>query len=479
MKNKQTIKKSPTSKQQPKKTTLVNKNLNQTQKRVKIKTSDKKFSGIIDNIGSMFDAGVSVADTIITTMENPVDGLLNKLPNSIAKIADMANTISKPLVPNSNEEKKPVITGPILKESKEEKFITRLKKDIPVVNITQMPSSYSPDYSPAPLTIKDSMFGNTPCVRINGSVIMEGVQAPDNTGTLHRLRTGFLNPGTTNVGSILRTMTGQYQKHLWLNAALFYIPQCPTTVQGNIMLSWQNSPNNAYTPTTFLTELSQRSSFAQGHVNKGLTLPLKGDHKQLYNWFSTYTSDMKFYSDWSYEWWCIGLNNSVGQVGYIGLTFDVLLFSRIENPVIGLMNTPRQISHYISCNSGFSDEKTMSILERLFEKLEGIDQTSVCQKALVRGTYTLDSLKVRDLIIQIMDWSGKIQHGNAYCRFLDSFQDVIQMRSNDLILMSHFNLYSTNKFIDLLSTFLAYIVNYSQDDSDDDLFESSDRITLE
>jgi hypothetical protein len=109
-----------------------------------LKTSTE-FTGIVDDIGRAVDFGLNLADTVVSTVENPIDGLLNKVPNSIAKFADMVNNVSKPLVPNSSEKNQTVLSGPILKESKEEKFISALKQDVPGLQTTLIPSSYSPD----------------------------------------------------------------------------------------------------------------------------------------------------------------------------------------------------------------------------------------------------------------------------------------------------------------------------------------------
>lgn len=394
------------------------------------------FSGIYEDVKQGIDVGLSLVDTIVSTVENPIDGLVNKLPNSIAKFADMANSISKPLVPNSND--RPVsVTGPVLQGSKDEKFLNKLKEEIPLVTVTQFPSSFSPDYSPAPLVIKDAVFGKTPCIRINGSVIIESITM---SSLLFRHRSGFLNPGTTNLGTILPTMSNQYQKHIWLNTALFYIPQCPSTSTGNIILTWQNSPNNTYTPTTSMTELSQRSQYVQGHVNRGMTLPLKGDHKILYNFFGTASSDLKFYSDWSYEWWSVGGIQSE-LVGYIGITFDLLLFSRIESPLIGLSYVPHQVLFYLSCCSGFSLEDTRTLLERVYNKLIDLQENSL--ELIVVSTLTnrfrknrVDFNLVGDHVKKIMNWEGKPL---PYHNFLSALTDIFRIRQIEIQLSLKLN----------------------------------------
>lgn len=453
----------------------------QNKKLVKITANTKTKIGKSDiSLNKLVNTGLSIADTIVTTMENPVDGLMNKLPNSILKVADMLNDTNKPLVPNAKETFKPQISGQIVSGSKEEKFITGLKEQIPVVTITQLPSSHSADYTPAPLTIKDVVYGKTPCIRINGSVIIEPLQMAG-TPILWRNRTGFLNPATTNLGTILSTTANMYQRHLWLNCALFYIPQCPTTFEGNVILSWQNSPNNTYTPTTSITELSQRSSFVQGHINKGLTLPLKGEHKQLYNWFYGTSSDIKFYSDWSYEWWTIGspFTSPATTVGYIGMTFDLLLFSRIESPLIGLMSFPRQSINYISCSTGISYDKVVNILGDMVEminhhrsnslKIDDKYNTTIqlpFQKfALKRAIPSKESFILA--MVEILGWekfnSAEVRYsgGHPLIRLLEIIHEIIVFRQYDLVLLSN-----TDKSLDLFSTLLIYILNNHSDDFD-------------
>jgi len=454
----------------------------QNKKLVKINANTKTKIGKNDiSLNKLVNTGLSIADTIVTTMENPVDGLMNKLPNSILKVADMLNDTNKPLVPNAKESFKPQISGQIVSGTKEEKFITALKEQIPVVSITQLPSSHSADYTPAPLTIKDVVYGKTPCIRVNGSVIIEPLQMPG-IPSLFRNRTGFLNPATTNLGTILSTTAGMYQRHLWLNCALFYVPQCPTTTQGNLILTWQNSPNNYYSPTTSLTELSQRSQFVQGHVNKALTLPLKGEHKQLYNWFYGTSSDIKFYSDWSFEWWTIGsqFTAPATTVGYIGMTFDLLLFSRIESPLIGLMSFPRQSINYISCSTGISYDKVTTILSDIVEsiashksdkliefhdKYNNSIQLPFQKFALKRAIPSKENFVLT--MVEILGWQKFnsveviFKGGHPLIRLLEIIYEIIVFRQYDLVLLSN-----TDKSLDLFSTLLIYILNNHSDDFD-------------
>jgi hypothetical protein len=379
----------------------------------------------------------------------------------------MVNNVSKPLVPNSSEKNQTVLSGPILKESKEEKFISALKQDVPVIQTTLIPSSYSPDYSPAPLVIKDAMYGNTPCVRINGSVIIEAVSAPDCSGSLVPLRRGFLNPGVSNLGPIMLQMSNQYQKHLWLNTALFYTPQCPTSVKGAVILTWQNSPNVTYTPTTSLTELSQRSSFVLGHVHKGLTLPLKGDHKQLYNWFGTTASDLKFYSDWSYEWWTVGSCNNDGVLGYVGMTFDLLLFSRIENKLIGLDVMPKQTLSLLHYSSGYSIDTCASLLSKIQDYFEPNDedkdderrfitqskitkQLNIYNKMIKSGKLELAGLD--EVILQGLGWD-KSKFTHPIRAFVSNFIRLMEIRSYDFTLLSRYNV-----DFNFISTFIEYVL---------------------
>jgi hypothetical protein len=434
----------------------------------------RKNIGKTKRLGLLEDTistGLSVADTIVSTFENPIDGLLNKAPNSILKVADMASKVVTSLQPNRSNIQ---ITGPVVEGSKEDKFIQRLKEDIPIVQVSQIPSSFSADYTPAPLTIKDAMFNKTPCIRVNGSVIIEQVSMGTVPGLVNNRR-GFLNPGVANLGTLLSNLCGQYQRHLWLNTALFYIPQCPTTYNGNVCITWQNSPNVTYTPTTNITELSQRSQFIQGHVNKGLTLPLKGDHKQLYNWFSGVTSDLKFYSDWSYEWYTIGSAFTTSTpVGFMGMTFDLLLMSRIEHPTIGLDYFPSNFIHYLSVMSGFTKHKCLEICDRMVDKMnvfeEGdnsslelqlnLDAIAVQMKSLVK-TRTFDKVILFNNLLSLMGWESYLVD-HPCRRFLSSLMDIIGIRIYDLVLLSR-----VDPTLDLMSTILSYIVENQEQLIDD------------
>lgn len=429
-------------------------------------TSKKEFSGIVDDIGKAVDLGLSLADTVVTTIENPIDGLLNKVPNTIAKFADMANNVSVPLVPGAKDSQIK-ITGPILAESKEEKFISALKQDIPVVQTTLMPSAYSADYAPAPLVIKDAHYGNTPCVRVNGSIIVRQISASDCSGVLERHTAGFLNPATQNFGNILKTMANQYQKHLWLNVSMFYISNCGTQITGNVILTFQNSPNISYTPTTDIKELSQRSQFIQGHINKGLTLPLKGDHKQLYNFFSGTSSDMKFYSDWSFELWLLGCCSTDGVLGYLGMTFDVLLFSRIENPLIGLNVFSVRSIEFLRAYCGYSTETCFDLLEKIMyhfepEELQETYCTNVSNKlapfnASIRsGRFNLEGCD--QLILKELGWSD-LRKNHPVRYFVAALCHLFEIRNYDLTLLSRYQ-YEFN----FISTFIEYILeNYEKD----------------
>jgi len=200
-----------------------------------------------DLLGKIVNAGISAADTLISVVENPVDGILNKLPNTILKVADAMGGNKISLDPTTKDVQNNIlINGPITDQSKESKMIDALKKQIPTVQLSNIPTAFAADYQAPPITITEVKYNGKPAVRVAGSCLFTA-SVFGNTG-LAPIQRRFLNPGV--LGGQISTEASLYQKHQWMNVGIFYIPTCATTTNGNIILTWQNSPNFGYTPTT-------------------------------------------------------------------------------------------------------------------------------------------------------------------------------------------------------------------------------------
>jgi len=348
------------------------------------------------NIPKLLDAGISTVDTIISTVENPVDGIINKLPNTIAKFVDaMGET------PMTKKDVQPMISGEIINGSKEEKFIQSLQQSMPTVNITQLPSAFAPDYTPQPLKIEDmrSKVGNG--IRVSGSAILYSVSAPDGGGALRPISRVILNPYA--IGGQMTQLTKMYQRNIWLKAGLFYIPSCPSTTTGNIILTFQNTTNFSYTATTDINQLSQRAFFKMGAVTKGLDLPLPVKFANKYNIISgAETSDSKWFADWTREAWILNLSSSAGLVGFVGLTFDIFFVNRVEPDLPSVLDKMHNRAVKLFFNFlNVDDIKGNKILSRLVNK----DLSLVFQKD---GLLTKDHMAVRNFVYDAYDKNSTI-----------------------------------------------------------------------
>jgi len=317
--------------------------------------------GIIEDIGKVIKVGESVADTIVSTIENPIDGIINKLPNTVATFVDAMGGNKTSLNPNAPGQ---VSMSGELKTSKDEKFVDALKKEMPVVQLTAIPSGFAADYKSPPISITDTKWNNIPSTRVSGSVILGSIN--NGTGGLVRHQSRILNPSI--MGGQLASISQLHQKHLWLNIGLFYIPTCSSTQLGQVILSFQNSPNVTYSATANINLLSQRDHFVMSHCFKGMSLPLVANFKQQYNRPSgTPSGDPKFYADWAFEVWTDNVQtaNPATTLGSFGIVYDVLFFSKIESDAI---EYPQQISGSLMC---FSSLKTSQIIQGLRKLLDG------------------------------------------------------------------------------------------------------------
>lgn len=302
--------------------------------------------GLVEDVSKAIDFGASVVDTVISTIENPVDGILNKLPNAVAKFADMTSGKSKTLDPTA-QDNHISIKGPIYDGSKEEKFISSLKQDLPVLATTQIPSSFSTEFSPPPVRSSTVKVGSETALKLSGSVVIIPLQTnAGDTVDLKRRFSLFVNPGYTYFGDVLSNTAKMFQQCQLVSMSATYITSSSSSEMGSTILTFQNSPNTTYTPTTEVKDLSQRTHFTMGSVTKNITLPLQAVFPRRYVAFADYTSDPKFYGDWTVEGWTI---NTVAPTsgskahGFIAISYEWLFFSRIEDPTIGAAHDLRYL----------------------------------------------------------------------------------------------------------------------------------------
>jgi hypothetical protein len=418
-----------------------------------------KKLGIIDDIGKIVELGVSAVDTVVSTVENPIDGIINKLPNTVAKFADAMGGHKVSLDPKAPGQVS--INGPIDSGSKEEKFIDNLKKEIPVIQTQGIPSSFASDYKAPPVTTKDITYQGVNCLKVSGSVVLSTLVVPATTG-LNRIQTRPLNPQI--FGGQLGALSNLYQRHLWMNVAMFYIPNCPTTASGNVILTFQNSPNTSYTATTAINSLSQRDLFSMGSVYKGLTLPLIGQFKQQYNLPNAgSSSDIRFFADWAYEIWCYAVGGNPGDMlGTYGLTYDIILFSRIEadNIVLSMFDIFKSC---LQIYTGLDESKCMNLVERLVSSYSEIADAFIdrapdikvvkrCLEYLPRSEVYETEERISTLVGNLLGWEDL---NPSRLRFLSGLGYSISAFWDKIYFFKYVN--SQNPaFINFLDAFLEY-----------------------
>lgn len=395
----------------------------------KLKKSSQK-SGYSDlNVPKLINAGISAVDTVVTTLSNPVDGIVNKLPNTVAKFVDAMGS-TNPVVGRPEA----IVSGPLTTGSKDEKFVEALKTKMPVVQLQSIPSGFASEYKPPPVSVTETTLAKMPCTKVAGSVVL-GQVGTHPTGGLFQHRSAPLNP--YELGGQIASIGANYQKHMWLSVGLFYIPFVSTQYLGNVILTFQNSPVNTYTPTTNINLLSQRTHFTMGSAYKGLTLPLQAEFKQQYNMFATRSSDLKFYADWCFEVWTYQCSPNI-TIGVWGITYEVLFFSRVEDPTIAVNSLANNYVQFLADRSTASEEDVIGLLDKAVNSWEDGDRdknlltVSNLERTFVTRESTQGSI---ELLLRLLRWEEQPMPGTKRSNFLSAVESLLTGESRYLIFL--------------------------------------------
>ncbi len=412
------------------------KNGNTTVKKFQLKkpapiiTKSVNPKGIVDDVIKVADLGLSALDTVVSTIENPIDGIINKLPNTIAKFADNMGG-SKPLIPG-DVKPTPVING-VIETQKDQNMIDALKKEIPVVQTQAIPSAFASDYAAPPITTKEVTWQGIPCTRVSGSVLVQAVDSIDTSVALNRIQSRLLNP--TIFGGQITNIAQQFQRHQFLNVGLFYVPLAASTSTGSVILTFQNSANTSYTPTNSLNLLSQRDQFTMGHVFKGLSLPLKGLLKQQYN-NPMVGESSRWMTDWTFEVWTYqAVSNATIHYGYVGLTYDVLLFSRIEDPTVTMK--PARAGDTLLAFTGLPKPVIRSAIEKILANSE--TEECFALSKVVKHSLTEYSVYSENRVIEALKKILNIESPNEkQYRFIEGIAMLLAFHGILLRILSYY-----------------------------------------
>jgi len=293
----------------------------------------KKTKGLIQDIVS---TGVDIADTVVTTMSNPVEGLLKKLPATILKSVDTIQGIQRAFDPKTKDSNFLDLSGQVLPGSKDERLIEVIKNEIPVISTTLVPQAYASELKAPPVKTTQTTYKGVTCTRFSGTVVLGSARAVTGTGETHvqRNERGWINPQTLALGPILVQQTAYFSKFLPVSITLHYTPFCSTAESGSVILSFFAGVSNNTTLPTDITSLSQREHLIIIPANRPGTLSLSGKFSARYMYPSF---DTRFSADWTFETFVSGRGLGFNPVafGWISMTYDFLCFNRMDSIVIG------------------------------------------------------------------------------------------------------------------------------------------------
>lgn len=300
----------------------------------KHQTDNVHSSGIIDDVWS---TGKSVASTVAGLAEgNPLS--LLEIPNSVMKVIDTTKNIIRNVSQNDAKEKVVLPTHSDLNTVQDNILIDKLKKTMPVITTSQIPSSYATEYSQPPLVVTErTMPDGRKVTNVNGTFALPPCSDDGIVDHLWNYKYRMTPVGGLVFGSRVEALSNTFQMWRLNSTTATFIPTQGTDFVGNYTMNFMEGTDIAahYDTSVGYQDASQREFTQPGTLKQGSTLTYKGKGDWLYI-FNNLSEPLKFFTSttfgvltYNYAPPAIGAN----KVGYVLFSFDLDFMSQSENPL--------------------------------------------------------------------------------------------------------------------------------------------------
>lgn len=337
---------------------------------------DINFGDVISTVGDVVRTG--------TRLASGDPSALLAVPNTIMKVIDTGSSVIRDLNKKDGESK--VIVNPSEKiESQNEVVLEKLKKTIPVIHTSSLPTAFANEVTLPPVVTTEKIVNGRRILNIKGSNVLPPLEYAA-TYIVHRAYAIVITPVTSGFfGPRCKAISEVFQKWKLNSMQIEYIPTQPTNQPGNVILNILESTNIPLAATT-LSDLSQREHFAMTSSYSKTTLRVPGRNTWFYTDETNPTgSDIKFFTGWTAEFYTAGnINTLVGEAGYPVISFDIDFCAAAESSYNLLQRFIKNtIGFWISEHRGISLIDTLTMIKKFCTyNLRKDDDKLLCSQSL-------------------------------------------------------------------------------------------------
>jgi len=416
-------------------------------------------SGIMDLdlgniVGTLTDVGTTVGGMMAGNPKSFLD-----IPQTIMKVVNTSSGVVRDLQKSdgTSAPERVMLTKSDVTEKQNANIIESLRKSVPVVNTTNVPTSFAGEFTLPPLSTVEKVHNGAKVLNVVGASVGQPLAFHPTDPTV------FYNTFTSRVspidfggafGTRASNIASNFQKWRLNSLTIQYVPSINTTESGNVVLTCLDGTD--IPSSTSLNQASQREMFAMSSVYSGTTLKVRGNT----NWYFTssqFSSDpIKFYTSWTLQFFTIGNDTAFynGYAGYPIFFFDFDVASGAEAPysfASKLLNTVR-IPWFLSGPSDMTLSQFVKIGALISKSKLEYDQminlffasSPLSEKVtLFEGNISCDILS-----IEKPTWTnGKLKYvqthmkqPDTYCNFWKHVYDSISCLIGDPTLEKDFDL---------------------------------------
>lgn len=305
---------------------LKSKNLNVQTKGITDINFGQVASTVMDTIGTAGRlAGGDVS--AILDVPNTVMKIINTTSNVVSDLKRSDVPVPDKVIGLSSEN----LNNPTVQN---DKILTEVKKYIPVVNMSSIPSSYANSVSIPPITRKDGILKNGQrYVNMTGSNMARQVTySPINANTMLTVLATRVHPniGSSLFGTRLQTLSQTFQKWRLNKFVIQYIPTQKTSEPGSVYMTVKQGTD--LTPPPDVQSMSQNELFSSNTAYSTGSLTVPGNSGWYYT-ATDATTDFKFFTTWSlFITTLSNISTIVPVAGEILIHYDVDFAAPVGSP---------------------------------------------------------------------------------------------------------------------------------------------------
>jgi hypothetical protein len=289
-----------------------------------------RSSSTIDDIVS---TGTSVAKVVASLAEGNPLGLL-EVPNTVMKVIDTTKNIINNVSKSTATEKVVLKNNTDIKSVENTVLINKLSEHMPVITTTQIPSSYSTEYSQPPLDLTPKTLNGRNILGVKGSYALAPYYNEATVGQLWNYAVRMTPNGGTVFGPRVSSIASTYQMYRINSVTATTVPTIGTDYSGNLYLNFNEGTDIAgqYSSAITYQHCSQRECAQPGSLKLGTNLTYRGKGDWLYCYNSSSTSDLKFFSSATFGLLTFNYVASTPiRLGIVLLTFDIDMMAASES----------------------------------------------------------------------------------------------------------------------------------------------------